>query len=195
MLRTFRDEYERLLPLVEKPGRYLGNERGAIRKDPQTVRLRFALAFPEVYEIAQSHLGLQILYDLLNRRSDVYCERVHSPWLDMEAQLRAHDLPLASLETSTPLREFQIVGFSLQYELTYTNILTMLDLGRVPLLARDRGTDDPLVIAGGPCAFNPEPIADFLDAVVLGDGEEAVHDIVDAYLAWDRHDRRDLLRR
>jgi radical SAM family uncharacterized protein/radical SAM-linked protein len=186
--------YEELLRFVDKPGRYLGNERGAIRKDPASVRLRFALAFPEVYEIAQSHLGLQILYDLLNRRSDVYCERIHAPWVDMEAQLRARNLPLASLETSTPLRDFQIVGFSLQYELTYTNILTMLDLGRVPLLARERAANDPLVIAGGPCAFNPEPIADFLDAVVLGDGEEVVHDIVDAYLAWDRSDRRDLLR-
>ncbi len=186
-------DYEELLRFVDKPGRYLGNERGAVHKDPDGVRLRFALAFPEVYEIAQSHLGLQILYDLLNRRPDVYCERVYAPWLDMEAQLRLHDLPLASLETGTPLREFHIVGFSLQYELTYTNILAMLDLGRIPLLACERGVTDPLVIAGGPGAFNPEPIADFLDAVVLGDGEEVVHDITAAYLAWDHRDRRDLL--
>ncbi|MCC6764814.1 MAG: TIGR03960 family B12-binding radical SAM protein [Deltaproteobacteria bacterium] len=188
-------DHEELLRFVAKPGRYIGNERGAVRKDPDRVALRFALAFPEVYEIAQSHLGLQILYDLLNRRPDVYCERVHAPWVDMEAQLRRHRLPLASLETRTPLDRFQIVGFSLQYELTYTNILTMLELGRVPLLARDREAGHPLIVAGGPCAFNPEPIADFLDAVVLGDGEEAVHDLVDAYLAWDRRDRRELLAR
>lgn len=188
-----RIDHEGLLRFVEKPGRYIGNERGAVRKDPHAVALRFALAFPEVYEIAQSHLGLQILYDLLNRRTDVYCERVYAPWVDMEAQLRRHDLPLASLETRTPLDRFQIVGFSLQYELTYTNILTMLDLGRVPLLARDRAAGHPLIVAGGPCAFNPEPLADFLDAVALGDGEELVHDLVDAYLAWNRRDRRDLL--
>lgn len=185
--------YEELLGLVDKPGRYAGNERGAIRKRPEDVALRFALAFPEVYEIAQSHLGLQILYDILNRRTDVYCERVYAPWLDMESQLRRHDLPLASLETRTPLHAFHIVGFSLQYELTYTNILTMLELGRVPLLAAERTSSHPLVVAGGPCAFNPEPIADFLDAVVLGDGEEAVHDLVDAYRAWDRRDRSELL--
>lgn len=188
-------DHEELLRFVEKPGRYIGNERGAVRKDPNAVALRFALAFPEVYEIAQSHLGLQILYDLLNRRPDVYCERVYAPWLDMEAQLRRHDLPLASLETRTPLDRFHILGFSLQYELTYTNILTMLELGRVPLLARDRAVVHPLVVAGGPCAFNPEPIADFLDAVVLGDGEEVVHDLVAAYLAWNRRDRRELLAR
>ena len=188
-------DYEQLLRFVDKPGRYLGNERGAVRKDPASVRLRFALAFPEVYEIAQSHLGLQILYDILNQRPDVYCERVYAPWLDMEAQLRRHDLPLTSLETGTPIRDFQVIGFSLQYELTYTNILAMLDLGGVPLMASQRGAEHPLVIAGGPCAFNPEPIAPFLDAIVLGDGEEAISDIADAYLAWDRRDRRELLAR
>lgn len=188
-------DYEELLRFVDKPGRYVGNERGAVRKDPSAVALRFALAFPEVYEIAQSHLGLQILYDLLNRRTDVFCERAYAPWVDMETQLRRHDLALASLETRTPLHRFDIVGFSLQYELTYTNILTMLELGRIPLLARERDGRHPLVIAGGPCAFNPEPIADFLDAVVLGDGEEAIHDLVDAVLAWDRRDRHELLTR
>jgi radical SAM family uncharacterized protein/radical SAM-linked protein len=190
-----RVDYEDLLRFVEKPGRYLGNERGAARKDPSSVRLRFALAFPEVYEIGQSHLGLQILYDILNRRADVYCERVYAPWRDMERELRRRGLPLASLETSTALDAFQVIGFSLQYELTYTNILAMLDLGRIPLMASARAADDPLVIAGGPCAFNPEPIAPFLDAVILGDGEEAVTDVVDAYLAWDRRDRAELLDR
>lgn len=188
-----RTSYELLLNRVEKPGRYLGNERGMVRKDPGAVALRFALAFPDVYEIAQSHPGLQILYDLLNRRSDVYAERAYAPWLDMERELRANGLPLASLETFTPLRDFGIVGFTLQYELTYTNLLAMLELGGIPLRAADRGNRDPLVIAGGPCAFNPEPLADFLDAVLLGDGENAIHDICDTYLAWDRRDRTELL--
>src|SRR4249920_375545 len=147
MPRTYRAEYERLLPRVERPGRYLGNERGAIRKDPAAVRLRFALAFPEVYEIAQSHLGLQILYDLLNRRPDVAAERVYAPWPDLEALLRARALPLVSLESHLPLADFHVVGFSLQYELTYTNLLTMLELGDVPLRAADRGPRHPVVVA------------------------------------------------
>lgn len=187
------ETYERLLARVEKPGRYLGNELGVVRKDPRAVELRFALAFPEVYEIAQSHPGLQLLYDLLNRRADVYAERVYAPWFDLEAVLRQAGHPLVSLETYTPLRDFDLVGFSLQYELTYTNILAMLDLGGIPLRAAERGSDDPLVVAGGPCAFNPEPIADFLDAVLLGDGEEAVHDLCDAYKRWDGRERSALL--
>jgi radical SAM family uncharacterized protein/radical SAM-linked protein len=193
MLRTFRDEYERILPLVEKPGRYLGNERGAVRKDLGAVRVRIALAFPEVYEIAQSHLGLQILYDVLNRRPDVAAERAYAPWIDLEALLRARGLPLVSLESHLPLRDFHVIGFSLQYELTYTNLLTMLELGGIPLRAAARTPADPLVVAGGPCAFNPEPLAPFLDAVVLGDGEEVVGQIADAVAAWDRVDRRALL--
>jgi len=193
MPTTFREAYERLLPLVEKPGRYLGNERGTIRKDPGTVRLRFALCFPEVYEIAQSHLGLQILYDVLNRRPEVAAERAYAPWPDLEALLRARGLPLVSLESHLPLADFHVLGFSLQYELTYTNLLTMLELGRVPLRAAARGPAHPLVIAGGPCAFNPEPLAPFLDGVLLGDGEEAVGDICDRVLAWDGRDRGALL--
>jgi radical SAM family uncharacterized protein/radical SAM-linked protein len=189
-----RDVFDALLCQVEKPGRYLGNELGAVRKDPAAVALRFALAFPEVYEIAQSHPGLQILYDLLNRRPDVYAERVYAPWFDFEALLRAHNQPLVSLETHTPLSRFDIVGFSLQYELTYTNVLQMLDLADIPLFSRERGPHHPLIIAGGPCAFNPEPIADFLDAVLLGDGEEAVTEICDVYLAWNGRDRAALLR-
>jgi radical SAM family uncharacterized protein/radical SAM-linked protein len=194
MPRTYRAEVERLLPLIEKPGRYLGNERGAVRKDPARTRLRFALAFPEVYEIAQSHLGLQILYDVLNRRPEVAAERVYAPWPDLEALLRARGLPLVSLESGFALADFHVVGFSLQYELTYTNLLTMLELGGVPLRAAQRGPGDPLVVAGGPCAFNPEPLAPFLDGVLLGDGEEAVGDICDVVLAWDGRDRQALLR-
>ncbi len=194
MLRSYRAEYERLLPFVEKPGRYLGNERGTIRKDSATVRLRFALAFPEVYEIAQSHLGLQILYAILNRRDDVVAERCYSPWPDLEALLREHALPLVSLESHLPLSAFDVVGFSLQYELTYTNLVTMLDLGGIPLRAAARDASHPVVIAGGPCAFNPEPLAPFLDAVVLGDGEEAVLHVADTVMAWDHRDRGELLR-
>jgi radical SAM family uncharacterized protein/radical SAM-linked protein len=189
-----RQAYAAILPLVAQPARYTGGERGTVVKDPAHVRLRFALAFPEVYEIAQSHLGLQILYDLLNSRPDIQAERAYAPWVDMEALLRQRGLPLASLDTCSPLAEFDIIGFSLQYELTYTNILMMLDLGGIPLLSRERKAAHPLVIAGGPCAFHPEPIADFIDAFLLGDGEEAIFDICDAYLAWDKKDRLDLLR-
>jgi radical SAM family uncharacterized protein/radical SAM-linked protein len=189
-----RAKYEALLSRVEKPGRYLGNERGAVRKDPRRVALRFALAFPEVYEISQSHPGLQILYDLLNRRPDVYAERAYAPWIDLEAELRRHGQPLVSLETFTPLSDFHVVGFSLQYELTYTNILAMLDLGGIPLFGAERSARHPLVVGGGPCAFNPEPLADFFDAFLLGDGEEAVGDICDVYLAWNGGDRAELLR-
>jgi len=189
-----RQAYATILPLVEQPARYTGGERGTVVKDLAQVRLRFALAFPEVYEIAQSHLGLQILYNLLNDRPDIQAERAYAPWVDMETLLRQRGLPLASLDTCSPLSEFDIIGFSLQYELTYTNILMMLDLGGIPLLSRERNAMHPLVIAGGPCAFHPEPIADFIDAFLLGDGEEAIFDICDAYLAWDKRDRRDLLR-
>jgi hypothetical protein len=132
---------------VAQPARYVGGERGTVVKDPSQVRLRFALAFPEVYEIAQSHLGLQILYDLLNRREEIQAERVYAPWVDMEALLRQRKIPLASLDTCTPLAAFDIIGFSLQYELTYTNILMMLELGGIPLLSRDREACHPLIIS------------------------------------------------
>lgn len=186
--------YAQVLPRVQRPSRYLGNEIGRVVKDPASVSLRFALAFPDLYEIGQSYPGLQILYDILNRRSDVYAERVFAPWFDMEDQLRKTGLPLVSLETFTPLNEFDIVGFTLQYELTYTNILCMLELGRIPLLSKERGADAPIVVGGGPCAFNPEPVADFFDAILLGDGEEAIHELCDAYLAWrGKGSRRELL--
>ncbi|MGH7964210.1 MAG: TIGR03960 family B12-binding radical SAM protein [Candidatus Binatia bacterium] len=193
-MTSLRQAYTTILPLVEQPARYTGGERGTVVKDPAQVRLRFALAFPEIYEIAQSHLGLQVLYDLLNGRPDIQAERAYAPWVDMEALLRQHGLPLASLDTCSPLSEFNIIGFSLQYELTYTNVLMMLDLGGIPLLSHERDATHPLVIAGGPCAFHPEPIADFIDAFLLGDGEEAVFDICDAYLAWDKKDRTALLK-
>ena len=192
-MTDLRQAYATILPLVTQPARYTGGERGTVIKDPAHVRLRFALAFPEVYEIAQSHLGLQILYDLLNGRPEIQAERVYAPWIDMEAQLRKRHIPLASLDTCTPLSAFDIIGFSLQYELTYTNILMMLDLGEIPLLSQDRDETHPLIIAGGPCAFHPEPIAEFIDAFLLGDGEEAVFDICAVYQAWDKKDRGTLL--
>lgn len=163
---------------VEKPARYMGGEMGSIRKDDAD--LRFALAFPDVYEVGMSHLGLKILYHLLNGVEGIAAERVFAPWPDMEEQLRAADAPLATLETATPLAACDIIGFTLQYELSYTNILNMLRLGGIPLLASDREERFPLIIAGGPCAYNPEPLAPFFDAVLLGDGEEAVLEIARA---------------
>ncbi|MBI5378543.1 MAG: TIGR03960 family B12-binding radical SAM protein [Nitrospirae bacterium] len=177
-------DLEKLLPYVSKPSRYLGREVNAVRKDPSAVRTTVALAFPDTYEIGMSHLGLQILYRTLNDRPDTAAERVFAPWLDMEAQLRKRGWPLHSLESGRPLHAFDLVGFSLQYELSYTNLLNMLDLGGIPLHSDERGERDPLVLAGGPGAFNPEPLADFLDAVLLGDGEEAVHEIVETHQAW-----------
>ena len=180
MSLELRRAYEELLPLVEKPARYTGGESGAVGGDVPVGAVRFALAFPEVYEIAQSHLGYQVLYDLLNRRPGIRAERVYAPWMDLEARLREHRLPLVSLESFTPLGDFDVVGLSLQYELTFTNVLQLLDLGRIPRFAIDRGEHDPIVLGGGPAAFNPEPVAPFLDAVLLGDGEEAVIEIVES---------------
>ena len=170
------------LSLVSKPVRYLGNEVNSIRKDPGRVRLRFCLAFPDSYEVGMSHLGLQILYHTLNQREEIACERVFAPWVDMENVLREGDISLSSLESSTPLREFDILGFSLQYELCYTNVLNMLDLAHVPFLSKDRDERFPLVIAGGPTAFNPVPVADFFDAIVIGDGEEVILELCDVAL-------------
>lgn len=163
---------------VEKPVRYTGDEIGSSQK--KEAELRFVLAFPDVYEVGMSHLGLQILYDILNREEGIAAERVYTPWPDREAQLRSLGEPLATLESQTPLARADIVGFTLQYELSYTNILTMLDLAGIPFRAAERGEEFPLVIAGGPCACNPEPLADFLDAVLLGDGEEGIVEIAAA---------------
>ncbi len=184
-----------ILPLVSKPARYLGTELNSVRKDLGKVDLKFALAFPDVYEIGMSHLGIQILYRVLNSREDIACERVFSPWVDMSDELKANRIALTSLESQTPLIKFDIIGFSLQYELSYTNVLNMLSLAGVPLLSRERGEDHPLIIAGGPCCFNPEPVADFFDALVIGEGEEVVIEICDAYMDWKKGggSKRDLL--
>jgi radical SAM family uncharacterized protein len=187
-------EYD-ILPRVARPARYTGGEWNMTRKDHDRVQVRVALAFPDVYEIGMSHLGLRILYDIVNQRADALAERVFSPWLDMEEAMRRHGVPLFSLESWTPVSEFDVLGISLQHELSYPGVLNLLDLAGLPLRASARDGRHPLVIAGGPCAFNPEPLAPFLDAVVLGEGEEALGDII-TLLAARSHpaDRQDLLR-
>ena len=162
-MSRYSENIEQILNKVQKPTRYIGGEWNSVIKDPSRVDVRLALAFPDTYELGMSHLGLRILYSLLNSRREIWAERVFCPWADMEAELRAHQIPLTTLESETPLAEFDIVGFSLQYELNYTNILTMLDLGGVPLLSQDRRDGHPIVIGGGSIAYNPEPLADFLD--------------------------------
>ncbi|MDP2690143.1 MAG: TIGR03960 family B12-binding radical SAM protein [Deltaproteobacteria bacterium] len=185
------------LSLVRRPSRYIGGEVNSIRKDLSKVRLTFGLGFPDAYEVGMSHLGIQILYQILNAREDIACERVFAPWRDMEALLREKGAPLATLESGIPLKRLDIMGFSLQYELSFTNILAMLDLGGIPLLATEREKDDPFVIGGGPAAFNPEPVADFFDAFLLGDGEEAAMEIALAVMEGRERGeaRADILRR
>jgi radical SAM family uncharacterized protein len=171
---------DRILPQVEKPARYTGGEFNSIVKDWGATSFRVVLAFPDIYELGMSNLGLAILYDILNQQSGVLAERVYTPWPDMEAQLRAAGVPLYSLETKHPLADFDLIGFSLPYEQLYTNVLTMLDLGGVPLLASERDERHPIVIAGGHATYNPDPMADFIDAFVIGEGEEIIVEIVEA---------------
>jgi len=183
--------YDEILSLVEKPSRYLGTEANSIKKDPERVKLRFALAYPDLYEIGTSHFGMQILYHALNARPEIAAERVFTPAVDMEQRLRQAAICLASLETRRPLSRFDIVGFSLLYELNYTNVLTMLDLAGIPFRAKQRQTDQPMVIAGGPCTCNPEPVAELFDALVLGDGEQVVLAMADAWMAWKQSGGKD----
>ncbi len=180
----YRAALDAILPSVEKPARYVGGEWNAVLKEDADARI--ALCFPDVYEIGMSHLGLKILYNLLNKHEGWSAERVYAPWPDMEARLRERGIPLLSLESFTPLADFDVVGFSLQYELTYTNLLTMLDLGGIPIRSSERTLNHPLVIAGGPTVYSSEPIADFIDVVVVGDGEEAFPELVSAYIDLKR---------
>lgn len=175
---------ERYLAGVEKPGRYLANEINAFRKSFEKARVRFALAFPDVYEVGMSHLGLKLLYEFLNRSEGVMADRVYAPWIDLERNLRAAGEPLRALECNRALSDFDFVGFSLQYELSYTNILTMLDLGGIPLLAEARTVQDPWVIGGGPCVFNPEPLAEYFDFFVLGEAEEVLVELIAVFREW-----------
>ena len=181
MTELFEHPYASFLENVNKPTRYTGAEYGVVEKPWDSVDARVCLAFPDIYDIGMSHLGYRILYKILNDHPRILAERCYTPWIDMQAELKKRNLPLASLETVHPLRDFDVVGFSLQFELTYTNILLMLDMGGIPLRSVDRGEHDPLVIAGGPVATHPEPIAPFIDAILIGDGEEATPEIA---LTW-----------
>ena len=175
---------DRLLRRVEKPGRYIGREINSTVKDPEKVRLRFGFAFPDIYEIGMSYVGMQILYSILNSHDDIYCERVFAPADDMEKLMRAEDIPLFTIETKSPVRDMDILGFTLQYELSYTNILNILELSGIPLTRKQReesGEDWPLIVAGGPCAYNPEPLADIFDLFMIGDGEENIIQISELY--------------
>ncbi|WKY45827.1 TIGR03960 family B12-binding radical SAM protein [Eubacteriaceae bacterium ES2] len=187
---------QEILPRVTKPITYQGNEVNAVSKLGQENLTRFAFCFPDLYEVGMSHLGLKIIYGLLNEQEDVWCERVFSPGIDMEDLLRENHLPLFSLESQTPLKQFDFLGFTLQYEMSYTNILNILDLGEIPLLSEDRTTEDPFVIAGGSCAYNPEPLADFIDLFVIGEGEEVTLELMDLYHSWkeSKADRLDFLK-
>ena len=175
---------EDILLKVQKPTRYVGGEFGSVVKNPKDVKIRYAFCFPDTYEIGMSHLGMKILYHMINERPDAYCERVFAPWVDMEEEMRKEGIPLFALETKDDVKSFDLVGFTLQYEMSYSNILNMLDLAQIPLLAADRGEGDPFVCAGGPCAFNSEPVAGFFDFINLGEGEEVTGEILDCYAAW-----------
>lgn len=170
-----------ILYRVEKPARYIGGELNVVIKDKSEIDVRFAFCFPDVYEVGMSHLGTKILYHNLNKREDTYCERAFAPWPDMEKQLRDNDIPLYTLETKDCLREFDFIGFTLQYEMSYTNILNMLNLSNIPLRASQRDERYPIIIAGGPCAYNPEPLYDIIDVFQLGEGEEVINEIIDVY--------------
>lgn len=176
---ALRDE---ILMRVEKPARYIGNEVNAIVKDKEKIALRFAMCFPDVYEIGMSHLGIQILYSMLNEWEDVWCERVYSPWADLDQIMRKESIPLFGLESQEPVKDMDFLGITIQYEMCYTNILQILDLSQIPLLAKDRGEDMPIVIGGGPCVYNPEPIADFFDLFYIGEGETQYRPLFDWYL-------------
>jgi len=165
---------------ILKPGRYINKEWNAVHKEWTDEKLKVALCFPDIYEIGMSHLGMKIIYGLLNDRKDILCERVFAPWVDMEQKMRAEGTVLSSLESKRPLKDFDILGFSLQYEMSFVDVLNVLDLAKIPLRSADRGDEHPLVIAGGPCAFNPEPMADFVDAFVIGEGEDVVLEIAEA---------------
>lgn len=178
-----------ILSSVQKPARYTGGEFGSIIKPQAEVEATIALAFPDVYEVGMSYLGFKILYHLLNKQQGVQAERVYAPWIDMEAKMRERGIPLRTLETKKALSQCDIVGFTLQYELSYSNILNMLDLGGVPLLTQERGENDPFVIVGGPCVYNPEPLADFFDFAIIGEGEEVMHEVMACYMEWKRNGR------
>ena len=172
---------DEILLKIEKPARYIGNEVNSVMKNKNEVDIRFAMCFPDSYEIGMSHLGIQILYDMFNQREDVWCERVYSPWLDLHKIMKEEQIPLFALESQDPIREFDFLGITIQYEMCYTNILQILDLSRIPIHSRDRSEADPIVIGGGPCTYNPEPLAEFFDIFYIGEGETVYDELLDAY--------------
>lgn len=173
-----------ILMQVEKPARYIGNEVNAVMKNKEEIDIRFAFVFPDVYEIGMSHLGIQILYDMLNQREDIWCERVYSPWTDLDKIMREQQIPLFALESQEAIKDFDFIGITIQYEMCYTNILQVLDLAQIPLMAKDRTEDHPIVIGGGPCTYNPEPLADFFDIFYIGEGEIQLYELMDRYKEW-----------
>ncbi len=175
---------DEILMSVEKPARYIGGEVNAVMKEKERVDIRFAMCFPDVYEIGMSHLGIQILYDMFNQREDIWCERVYSPWTDMDRVLRERKIPLFALESQDPVKDFDFLGITIQYEMCYTNILQVLDLAQIPLKAGERTKEHPFVIGGGPCAYNPEPLADFFDLFYIGEGETQYFHLMDVYKIW-----------
>lgn len=184
---------------IQKPARYIGGEWNSVVKDHDSVDVKVALAFPDVYEVAMSHLGLKIIYSVLNARNDTLAERVYAPWVDMEALMREKHIPLYTLESKCPVKDFDVLGFTMPFEMCYTNILNMLDLAGIPLLAKDRGEDDPIVVSGGPCVYNAEPVADFFDVFFIGESEEAIGEMADIVKAWKKEGkpggRKEIIRR
>ena len=187
---------DEILLNIEKPARYIGGEVNSVMKDKDKVDIRFAMCFPDVYEIGMSHLGIQILYDMFNRREDTWCERVYSPWMDLDKILKEKNIPLFALESQDPVRDFDFLGITIQFEMCYTNILQILDLSQIPIHASDRTEEDPFVIGGGPCAYNPEPLAEFFDIFYIGEGETVYDELLDAYREWKKTggSRKDFLR-
>ncbi len=173
-----------ILLKIEKPARYIGNEVNSVMKNKEDIDVRFAFVFPDVYEIGMSHLGIQILYDMLNRRDDVWCERVYSPWTDLDKIMREEKIPLFALESQDAIKDFDFIGITIQYEMCYTNILQILDLAQIPMFTKDRTEEHPIVIGGGPCTYNPEPLADFFDIFYIGEGETELYDLLDRYKEW-----------
>ena len=188
---------DEILLSVDKPARYIGGEVNSIMKDPQKVEVRVCMCFPDVLEIGESHLGIKILYDMFNRREDVWCERVYSPWMDLDKILREKGVPLFALESQDPIRSFDFLGITLQYEMCYTNVLQILDLSGIPLMTSERTWEDPIIIGGGPCAYNPEPLADFFDLFYIGEGETSYDALFDLYKSCRREkcSRKEFLRR
>ena len=177
---------DEILLNIEKPARYIGNEVNSVMKDKNQVDIRFCMCFPDVYEIGMSHLGIQILYDMFNQREDTWCERVYSPWPDLDKVMREEQIPLFALESQDPVKDFDFLGITIQYEMCYTNILQVLDLSQIPLRAADRTEEHPFVMGGGPCAYNPEPLAPFFDMFYIGEGETVFNDLLDIYKEWKK---------